>query len=168
MSNFLSKFRMLLIAGGAVLVFVIVLKGPIDNTFNNTPTLERTDTPAPAASSEVASANTIAEEPKMFLPAPFKRRVIVPPVEGEPLPSQTAGYCDESNWKKVDLIVGRTADGGFRVDEAAWDRAMLGSKAGLATWMSQCHEEGSAIEIVAAESGRRLATYDPRSGLNTL
>ena len=68
----------------------------------------------------------------------------------------------------MNLLIGRRDDGAFRVDEAAWDRTLSGSKAGLANWMSQCHEQGAAIEIVGAESGQSLATYDPRSGLTSL
>jgi hypothetical protein len=99
------------------------------------------------------------------MPPPFEERRIVFPAMGEAPPSQTAEFCDDGNWSRLDLVVSRTDSGAFWVDEDAWNRELTGSKVGLASWMSQCHGDGAPIEIVAADSGALLATYDARTGL---
>lgn len=119
---------------------------------------------APSSQEDAGSSEPDAAAPPM--PPPFEQRKIVLPAAGEPAPSPSAAFCDESNWQHVDLLVGRTEDGRFRVDEDAWERALLSARAGLASWMSQCHAGGGAIEIIAATSGSPLATYDPQSGLH--
>ena len=172
--------RNLAISGGAVLVLVVLLYGFSDELATRLST-----TAAPSVVSiDVESENSAAlhgtaeiageldregdTEPLANMPPPFLERRFDFPAEGEEPPSETASYCADANWSRMELLVGRSDSGAFRVDEAAWDRALTGSKAGLASWMSQCHESGAAIEIVAAESGRKLATYDPQSGFTTL
>lgn len=162
-----------MIVGGVVLVALVALTVQRDVQHNNTPTPDATGA-TPSASSSASAASRASEdimastEPMMFEAPPMLDRKIMPPDENAPPPSQTAAFCDDANWKNVDIVVGRTADGGFRVDQSQWDRAGLGSKAGFASWMSQCHGMGLVVEIVAAETGRRLAVYDPSSGLRTL
>lgn len=175
MSDFFSKNRMRLVAGGVVLVLGVVLNSLMNET--STPesagpapsaTHDQDAAPHDAAAPSQTTALADGDVPEMLMPPPFGERGIAPLAPGETPPSQTAAYCDDSNWKKVDVIVGRTESGEFRVDEATWNRTGLGSKAGLANWMSLCHENGSTIEIVAADSGRTLAIYDPSSGLTAL
>lgn len=168
MSEFLSKKRSRLIAGGGAALAIAVLLHGLNGLEDETPTPDSIGPVLSATAAPAAAPTAEGEIPLRFMPPPFERRRIVLPVEGAPLPSETAAYCEDSNWAKVDFVVGRTEAGRFRVNEAAWNRALLGSKAGLASWMSQCLDDGSAIEIVAAESGRRLAVYDPRSGLTAL
>ena len=88
MFEFLSKNRVLVIAGGAVLVLVVFLNGPDVET----PTPDTTGSVSPATiSDELSSSPPSRSEPTadartMFMPPPFKQRDIVPPVEGDPLP----------------------------------------------------------------------------------
>ena len=89
------------------------------------------------------------------------------PTPGEPTASETALFCDDGKWSQIDLLVSRTDGGAFWVDEEAWKRELTGTKVGLASWMSQCHQDGNPIEIVAAETGALLATYDGRTGLRS-
>ena len=103
--------------------------------------------------------------PLEYMPPPFEERRIVFPAMGEGPPSQSAAFCDDGNWSRLDLVVSRSDNGAFWVDEDAWNRELTGSKVGLASWMSQCHGDGAPIEIVAADSGALLATYDARTGL---
>jgi hypothetical protein len=86
---------------------------------------------------------------------------------GEAPASETVAFCNEGNWKRIDLVFSRTEDGAFWVDGEAWSRELTGSQVGLASWMFQCHGDGSEIEIVAADSGAVLATYDARTGLRS-
>jgi hypothetical protein len=177
MSKFVSKYRVPMMAGGVLLVVLVAVyvqpDVQPDVQHNNTPTPDSIGaTPSatsPASAASAASDDMMAStEPMMFEAPPMLDRKIMPPDENTPPPSQTKAFCDDANWKNVDMVVGRTADGGFRVDQSQWDRAGLGSKAGFASWMSQCHGKGLVVEIVAAETGRRLAVYDPSSGLRTL
>lgn len=121
-----------------------------------------------AAVAPTAAVALVGENRFENLPAPFGERRIMPPDENEPMPSETAAYCDEGNWSRMELLVGRSTDGAFRVDQDAWGRALTGYQVGLANWMSLCHQEGEPIKIVAAESGALLATYDTRAGLRSL
>jgi hypothetical protein len=177
MGNAQSKYLLRAVAGGAAVVLVLLLYG----LFGELPT-RISQAPSPAANpfdvdlgdpagspGGLAAAPSIDEStPLLLMPPPFGDRNIDFMAEGEPPRSEIANYCADANWSRMDLLVGRRDDGAFRVDEASWDRALTGLKAGLANWMSQCHEQGAAIEIVAAESGQSLATYDPRSGLTSL
>jgi hypothetical protein len=177
MRNAKSRTLKPAVAGGASFVLVVLLYG-----LSGEPPTRFSEVPSPAADSfEVDTSDPteppggLAAIPSMdetaplrFMPPPFGERNIDFMADGEPPRSETANYCADANWSRMDLLVGRRDDGAFRVDEAGWDRALTGSKAGLANWMSQCHEQGAAIEIVAAKSGQSLATYDPRSGLTSL
>ncbi len=177
MGNAPSKYLLPAVAGGAAVVLVLLLYG----LFGELPT-RISEAPSPAANpfdvdlgdpagspGGLAAAPSIDESaPLLLMPPPLGDRNIDFMAEGEPPRSEIAHYCADANWSRMDLLVGRRDDGAFRVDEAGWDRALTGLKAGLANWMSQCHEQGAAIEIVAAESGQSLATYDPRSGLTSL
>ncbi|MFT5444709.1 MAG: hypothetical protein ACI8W3_003766 [Myxococcota bacterium] len=116
--------------------------------------------PAPAVEPEIAAQVE-------FLPAPFERRKITPPVEGEPLPSETAAYCDEGNWAKMDLVVSKTESGEFSVRETAWHDALSGGQVGIANWMSQCFQNGDPVQIVSADTGDLLAVYDGATGLRS-
>ncbi len=117
---------------------------------------------------EVASNTTLAPEPPdIFLPVPFPGRDIRLPEPGAPKPSETVAYCDDANWRNTDIIVERPAAGVFAVDESTWQRTPAGTRAGLASWMSQCHRTGAPIEIVSASTGAVLATYDVWEGLRT-
>lgn len=127
---------------------------------------------AVAKTEYVASESAPVAEPEIaaqveFLPAPFERRKIIPPVEGEPLPSETVAYCDEGNWAKMDLVVSKTESGEFSVRETAWHDALSGGQAGIANWMSQCFQNGASVEIVSADTGDLLAIYDGATGLRS-
>jgi len=124
---------------------------------------------APAASGErvEVSMNSAPNPPEQILPVPFPERRIRVPQPGEAVPSETAAYCDEANWRNTDIVVERLAPGAFAVDEAAWRRTLTGTRVGLASWMSQCHRSGAPIEIVSASTGAVLAVYDVFSGLHS-
>jgi hypothetical protein len=121
-----------------------------------------------AAPSASRAADTPAPIPPEHMPPPFGDRGIRLPDPGAPPASETAAFCDESNWTRLsesELRPSIDGEGVFRVDATAWDRALAGSRAGLASWMSQCQRDGGPIVIVAHVTGERLATYDPGSGL---
>ena len=172
--------RNLVVSGGAVLVLVVLLYGFSDELATRLSTtavpsvisIDGEDRDSAVLRGTVEIAGELDREgdtkPLANMPPPFLERRLDFAAEGEEPPSETAAYCADANWSRMELLVGRSDSGAFRVDEGAWDRALTGSKAGLASWMSQCHEAGSAVEIVAAESGRKLATYDPQSGFTTL
>jgi len=103
--------------------------------------------------------------PVEFMPAPFPSRNVQRPDPRQPPPSETAAYCDERNWSRLDLGTTRVRNGEFRVDEAAWNRALTETKAGLASFLSLCHADGGTITLIAAVSGETLASYHPASGL---
>ncbi len=177
MRNVKSGYLKPAVGGGAALVLVVLLYGLFGELPSHSP-----QAPSPSANSfevdtsdPIESPGGLAALPSMdetaplrFMPPPFGERNIDFMAEGEPPRSETANYCADANWSRMDLLIGRRDDGAFRVDEAAWDRELTSSKAGLANWMSQCHEQGAEIKIVAAKSGQSLATYDPRSGLTSL
>jgi hypothetical protein len=99
------------------------------------------------------------------MPAPFgDRRIELPDPDAAPT-SETAAFCDAENWGRLDWVVAQSDDGTFQVDEDAWNRALSASQAGLASWMSICHQNGGPVEIVGASTRALLATYDTRSGL---
>jgi len=100
-----------------------------------------------------------------FQPAPFPPRDIRLPEPGEAPPSETAAFCDEGNWSRLDLDATPTGGGAFRVDAAAWDRALSGTRAGLASFLSLCRADGGTDTLVAARTDETLATYDPEAGL---
>ena len=125
------------------------------------------DFPEPPALAPARVAVAPAPIPPEYMPPPFGERGIVFPAMGDAPASETAAYCDPSNWGQIDLVVSRSDDGAFWVDEDAWNRELTGSKVGLASWMSQCHRDGAPIEIVAADTGALLATYDARTGLRS-
>ena len=120
---------------------------------------------APAAR-EAEASGADREPAEDVLPVPFVRRPVLPPESGEALPAETASYCDEAHWKRTDVLVERPAPGTFAVDEEAWQRTLTGTRVGLASWMSQCHQAGAPIQIVSAATGALLATYDDANGLN--
>lgn len=128
--------------------------------------VESTSPATPPLESE-ADVAVEAKRPTELLPAPFKERSMLPPVEGEPRPSETAAFCDEANWLRLDVIVERTQQGAFAVEEKMWNAALTSSRVGIASWMSRCHEAGAPIEIVSAASGDLLASYDLESGLRS-
>ena len=120
---------------------------------------------APKLAPPHASA-TPAPIPPDHMPPPFEDRKVEKPDPAAPLPPETAAFCDDRNWRRLDLAATRSADAEYRIDEAAWNRALASAKTGLASWMSQCHQGGGPVTIVADSTGRRLATYDPQSGLH--
>jgi hypothetical protein len=157
--------RRIAIVGVVVIAMTIALYALRDSTVAS---LESEEMPALAPAQLVAAPVPIPPE---HMPPPFgERRIVFPaafPAMGEAPPSETAAFCDDSNWGQIDLVVSRTDDGAFWVDEDAWNRELTGSKVGLASWMSQCHGDGAPIEIVAADTGALLATYDTRTGLRS-
>lgn len=150
--------RWLLVAAGTVISIAALVYAFGDSL------TAAVQTPALAPTHMVAVPPPIPPE---YLPPPFEERRIVFPTLGEAAASETAVFCDDGKWSQIDLVVSRTDDGAFWVDEDAWNRELTGSKVGLASWMSQCYRDGSPIEIVAAETGALLATYDARTGLRS-
>jgi hypothetical protein len=122
--------------------------------------------PAPATPLVPARVSASPEPiPPEHMPPPFRERDVQRPDPEAPAPSETAAFCDESQWSGLDLVVGQNADGEFRVDIAAWERALTDTKAGIANWMSLCRRDGGAVTIVGDATGATLATYDPTTGL---
>jgi len=161
--------RLILIIGGAAIATAIALYALRDST---PASVESEEMPALAPAQLAVAPTPIPPE---HMPPPFgERRIVFPamfptmfPTTGEAPPSETAAFCDDSNWGQIDLVFSRTDGGAFWVDEDAWNRELTGSKVGLASWMSQCHGDGAAIEIVAADTGALLATYDAQTGLRS-
>lgn len=128
--------------------------------------VESTSPATPPLESEADIAGE-TKPPTELLPAPFKERSMLPPVEGEPQPFEAAAFCDEANWLRLDVIVERTQQGAFAVEEKMWNAALTSSRVGIASWMSRCHEAGAPIKIVSASSGDLLASYAAGSGLRS-
>ena len=103
--------------------------------------------------------------PPEHMPPPFGDRMIRKPDPMEPAASQTAAFCADENWSRMDVRVSPGEAGEFRVDPALWNRRLTSTRAGIASWMSLCKGDGQAVRIVAADSGVLLATYDASSGL---
>ncbi|MBW2295265.1 MAG: hypothetical protein JRG89_10165 [Deltaproteobacteria bacterium] len=157
--------RRIVIAGAVVIAVTIALYVLRDSTLASVEPEEL------LALAPAQLAVTPPPIPPEHMPPPFgERRIVFPamfPRTGEAPPSETAAFCDDSNWGQIDLVVSRSEGGAFWVDEDAWNRELTGSKVGLASWMSQCHRDGAPIEIVAADTGALLATYDARTGLRS-
>ncbi len=121
----------------------------------------------PARLAPARVAERAREIPPEHMPPPFADRVIPKPDAMEHVPSKTAAFCAEKNWNRMEILVSPGDAGEFRVDLAAWNRSLTGTRAGIASWMSYCKGDGRTVRIVAADSGVLLATYDPSSGLRT-
>jgi hypothetical protein len=131
--------------------------------------LLRSDTSSEPATPRVSArvGETLAPIPPEHMPPPFEERMIRKPDPMEPAPSQTAAFCSDENWGRLNALVSQGEGGEFRVDAALWNRSLGSSRAGIASWMSYCKSDGQAVRIVAADSGALLATYDPESGLRS-
>jgi hypothetical protein len=147
------------LVGAAAAIAVFILCFWLQGFSEDAPVVGRTAAPEMNDSPEREKSN--------FLPAPFGQRRIVFLEEGESPPSETAAFCDDSNWRQVDLVISGIDEGEFRVDHDVWNKQLTGTKVGFANWMSQCYRDGGPIEIIAAQSGARLAAYDARTGLQT-
>jgi hypothetical protein len=56
-------------------------------------------------------------------------------------------------------------DGGVAVvREVVWDGLTVSGRVGLASWLSQCTQQGRPVAIVGDRLGRGLASYDPATG----
>ncbi len=98
-------------------------------------------------------------------PPPFEPREIRRPDPNEPAPSQTAAFCADENWSRLDMRVSPGEAREFRVDPVAWKQGLTETRAGIASWLFYCKADGQAVYILAADSGVLLATYDADSGL---
>ena len=106
--------------------------------------------------------------PPEHMPPPFADRNVRLPEPGAPTPSETAAFCAEGNWSRLsesDLRPTPGEDGTLGVDADVWNRTLTATRAGIASWMSQCQANGGRVLIVANTTGDWLATYDPREGL---
>jgi hypothetical protein len=94
------------------------------------------------------------------------RRIEMPQPGAAP-PGPRAAFCDERHWSRTGVDVFDNGGGEFLVDQQAWESRLTTTRAGLASWMSECRRGGESVTIVARGSGAVLATYDPRSGLRS-
>ncbi len=147
-----------LLVAGIVLVSYLALRdeapaGPLEQTARVVP---------------VPGVTTPPPIPPEHMPAPFAEREVRRPDPDAAPVSQLAAFCADENWIRLSESPLRPTPAGQRtlgVDAAAWHRTLSSTRAGLASWMSQCQGGGGTVEIVANSTGEWLATYDPREGL---
>lgn len=147
------------VAGAGLIVLLALLAALAQLPREATPPIAGgVDRPPVAAPPRTAALPDTGE-----LDVPGRRRIALPE-PGAPPPDPRGDFCDERNWGRLGAAVTRGADGGFRIDRSRWERMLASARVGLASWISECAEDGGRVTIVAADSGAVLAVYDARNG----
>jgi hypothetical protein len=100
--------------------------------------------------------------PAEMMPTVLKRREIHKLTTN---PNWRESFCDERSWSSLPFEVSIGSEGEFFVDVNEWEHTGSSTRAGLASWISECQGGGQAIRILATGAGTLLAEYDSSSGL---
>jgi len=72
--------------------------------------------------------------------------------------------CSEQARREMASVVGAISDGDVFVVESYWRTRATSARVGIASWLSQCTQEGRQVRILGDETRALLATYDRQRG----
>ena len=72
--------------------------------------------------------------------------------------------CSEAARSEMATMIQEIGEGEVVIRESSWNRQATSGRVGIASWLSQCTQQGRPIQIRGDESGNTLARYDRLSG----
>ena len=72
--------------------------------------------------------------------------------------------CSDAARSEMATMIQEIGEGEVVIRESSWNRQATSGRVGIASWLSQCTQQGRPIQIRGDESGNTLARYDRLSG----